>query len=397
MNLNDQELREFFEKEVLFTNEATKLLGISSQRLNQLVQSGKITPLKSSRSGTLYLKSDIEIRKRELKTNMNKEDIIQTRFNNDTSIIEEATNYFTIHYLCNHSDVKTRTIFEELELYIEVSVPFASQIDEISKLTGFSKESILSANNIVNEGLKKLHDSDYIVKVGQSAYPSLLEKTANAPRFLFMRGNVELLHYPTISIVGTRNPSEDGKKRAQTLASILGKHKIVVASGLAKGIDRAAHEGAILANKPTIGVIGTPLTKSYPKENSEIQEEISQKFLLISQFAPSTPVQKWNFPARNAVMSGISLATVIIEAGETSGALIQANHALKQGRLVFIPQSALNDSRLSWPKRYIHKSGAHSFSKIDELLGQLQQANLLRESEEVEQIQIGAQHVYRDK
>src|SRR5690606_37975096 len=309
----------------------------------------------------------------------------------------EAFNYFTIHLLCEHRTSQADKIFDELNMYIDVSEPFISQLEEASRLLGYSKENIKNAYTTVVNKFNQLKDTDYIVKIGQDLYPSLLEKTENAPKFLFMRGNVDLLKHPIISVVGTRNPSAEGVVKARKLASILGKFRIVVASGLAKGIDRAAHEGALEANNPTIAVIGTPLNQNYPKENAELQEKISQKCLVISQFAPSTPVQRWNFPARNAVMSGISLATVIIEASETSGALIQANYALKQGRYVFIPQSALNDPRLNWPKKYINRLGAFSFSKIDELLSKLKENNLIKqENSNPDQSQMGINYVYRN-
>ncbi len=208
----------------------------------------------------------------------------------------------------------------------------------------------------------------YIVEHGSAEYPPQLAQIPNPPRFLFLQGDVSLLTKPIVSIVGTRNPSDLGRWRAGKLAALLSRRGIIVASGLAKGIDAAAHQGTILAKGTTIAVLGTPLNQVYPREHAELQGQIAIEGLLVSQFAPSMAVQRYNFPQRNATMSGISLATVVIEAGETSGALIQADYAIKQGRIVFIPQSAVDNGNLQWPKKFLARSrNAFKFSTIEEV------------------------------
>lgn len=384
-SLND--IRRFIAEETLFSNEAAKYLEITSQRLNQLVQSGKITPVKSSRSGSIFLKQDLDERIKELKifeshdssapTNtLNK--INNLLFGNDPKIINEAINYFTLQTLNGNSMKKTKSIYEQVSEKFNLEEPLKLYSRELANFLKIENEFLLETFSSVYKGFEQLLPTDFVIKLGQEFYPKMLSKTEQAPPFLFMRGNINLVKYQSVAIVGTREPSEDGKKRAMKLASVLGRNRIVVASGLAKGIDRAAHEGALITNNPTIAVIGTPLTKSYPRENIALQKQISEEGLLISQFAPSSPVQRWNFPLRNSVMSGISLATVIIEAGETSGALIQADYALKQQRLVFIPQSALDNPKLKWPKKYIQKEGAENFSKIDDLIRKLEQSNVIK-------------------
>lgn len=399
-SIND--IREFIKNELLFTHEAASFLGISTQRLHQLVQTGKITPVKTSKAGSLFLKIDLHDRIKEMSftgNNIRNEEVIcNMRFGNDPTVIEEAINYFAIQSLFSFSNKKTKEAYEQLNLYWDVTEPFSKNFSEVSRFLGIESSILEKAYREVIRGFEELDENDHIIKRGQDLYPSLLEKTEQAPLFLFMRGNVRLTQYHAVSVVGTRNPTPDGEKKAWTLAALLGKHKIVVASGLAKGIDRAAHEGALHYNKPTIAVIGTPLTKFYPKENSKLQQQIAEEGLVISQFAPSAPIQRWNFPTRNGVMSGISLATVVIEAGETSGALIQADYALKQGRLVFIPQSALENTKLKWPQKYIVRPGASSFSKIDELMIQLQQSNVIGNNEKhSDQFikEVGTKHVHR--
>jgi DNA processing protein len=175
-----------------------------------------------------------------------------------------------------------------------------------------------------------------------------------APKQLFLRGDRGLLRSgPRVSIVGTRKASADGRRRAQSLAKTLANHGIVVVSGLAAGIDRAAHEAAIEAGGRTIAVIGTPLDQSYPKENADLQETIARDHLLISQFPIGYPSLPKNFPLRNRTMALVTDATVIVEAGEQSGTLHQGWEALRLGRILFLMESVADDDALSWPKEMI--------------------------------------------
>lgn len=365
---NLEELKNFLANELLLTNEATEYLGISSQRLHQLVQSGKIIPVKTNKSSSIFLKTELYERKFEIEKNYQKHLNRNKLMKNSVEIINEAIIYFACLSIFNNSYKKWDPIYDHLSTQIDFTLEPHQIADELCNIVGIEKDQFIAECQTVRKSFDLLKPDDLIVKIGTENYPEILAQTEQAPRFLFMRGNVNLLKFNAISIVGTRNPSENGILRARTLAERLGKHRIVVASGLAKGIDTAAHKGALKNNNPTIAVIGTPLNKVYPKENKELQELIAEKGLIISQFAPSMNVQRWNFPMRNAVMSGISLATVIIEAGETSGSLIQADYALKQGRIVMIPQSAIDNEKLSWPKKYLKRKGAFKFSNISELL-----------------------------
>lgn len=379
-----EDLRALLAKEIMFTHEACQFLGITPQRLNQLVKLGKLIPLKASKAGSVFLRNDLEERKKELssyKTEALPDNKIENlKIANDPTVIEEAINYFTIHTLFSYSFKKTEEFFNKNNIFFNLKEPLIKNSSIVASVLNTSIDNIEKVYHKVVKGFEQLKENDLIIKIDQDNYPTLLAKTEDAPRFLFARGNISLAQMNAISIVGTRNPSPEGQKKAYVLASLLGKYNIVVASGLASGIDTSAHQGAINSNTPTIAVIGTPLTRTYPRENAKLQEDIAEKGLIISQFAPSSPIQRWNFPMRNYVMSGLSLATVIIEAGETSGALIQANYALKQERFVFIPQSALDNQNLRWPKNYIKREGAYSFSRIDELIQKLQNSKIISSS-----------------
>lgn len=175
-----------------------------------------------------------------------------------------------------------------------------------------------------------------------------------APVKLFITGHPEILEKrPRVSIVGSRKASPTGIQRAKKLARLVVERGGIVVSGLATGIDTAAHTAAMEANGFTVAVLGTPLNQNYPKENAELQRNIQNSHLCISQFAPGYPVQRQNFPIRNRTMALISDATVIIEAGDTSGSISQGWEALRLGRGLFISKWITENKTLRWPKEML--------------------------------------------
>ena len=183
-----------------------------------------------------------------------------------------------------------------------------------------------------------------------------------APSQLFVAGDTDYLSSgPRVSIVGSRKASPEGLSRASKLAAKLTKRGAVVVSGLAEGIDTAAHTRAIEEGGRTIAVIGTPLDKCYPRKNARLQEQIANEHLLISQFPSGYPTKPGCFPMRNRTMALLSDATVIAEASESSGSLSQAVEALRLGRGLFIMQSLVENSRLKWPTKLLD-SGARILS-----------------------------------
>jgi DNA protecting protein DprA len=185
---------------------------------------------------------------------------------------------------------------------------------------------------------------------------------------VFISGDKSLFERRSVAIVGARDVSDAGKSRSYKLARELAEADIVVVSGLAKGVDTAAHYGAIQNGGRTIGVIGTPLTKAYPAENKALQEEIYQHHLLVSPFAPNEAVFKANFPKRNRVMALISDATVIVEASDTSGSLHQAAECVRSDRWLFIMKSVLENPSLTWPEKFLGNAKVRVFSKTNEII-----------------------------
>ena len=175
----------------------------------------------------------------------------------------------------------------------------------------------------------------WALPISDEDYSPLLAECSDAPCLLFGRGDPSVLTKPAIAIVGSRQPSLDGCSLAEHFAHDLARAGFVIVSGLASGIDTAAHRAAIKAGGQTIAVVVTGIDTTYPRSNKSLCEEIVINGALVSQFLPTSAPKKHHFPRRNRTLSGLSLATVVIEAGVPSGTLITATAAAEQGRDVF--------------------------------------------------------------
>lgn len=189
---------------------------------------------------------------------------------------------------------------------------------------------------------------------------SLLGRSLNdieekhAPETIYYKGPMQIpLPCAKVSIIGTRQPTPEGLKAAEEVVKILIENNVVIVSGLAKGIDTVGHKTAMKNGGKTIAVIGTPLNKTYPKENTELQEEIMENHLVISQYPVGRPTGKKDFVLRNRTMALISDASVIVEAGEGSGSLYQGWETLRLGKPLFICKSVVHNPKLEWPKKMI--------------------------------------------
>ncbi|OOO15696.1 DNA processing protein DprA [Agrobacterium pusense] len=197
---------------------------------------------------------------------------------------------------------------------------------------------------------------------------SLFSRPEERDPLIYCAGNIELLTKPCISVIGARSVSDEGRARASRVAKELAKAGVVVTSGLAKGVDTSAHRGAIDVGGSTMAVIGTPLDKVYPAENSSLQQTIYSKHLLISQFRRGERTFQSDFPKRNRLMAALSDGSVIVEASDTSGTLHQAAECIRLGRWLFIMQSVVNNDKLSWPARFLNNPRTVVLSKIEDVL-----------------------------
>lgn len=173
------------------------------------------------------------------------------------------------------------------------------------------------------------------------------------PPTLYAAGRVELLRRrPRVAVIGSREASTQGLSFAREIATAIVERRGVVVSGLAEGVDTAAHRAAIEAGGDTIAVIGTPLSRCYPKENAALQEELAQHHLVVSEFPEGSPTTPKSFVIRNRTMALVSHGSVIVEAGEDSGTRHQGWEAIRLGRTLFLPQS-LAEASFEWPRKMV--------------------------------------------
>ncbi|MBR2349643.1 MAG: DNA-processing protein DprA [Clostridia bacterium] len=184
-----------------------------------------------------------------------------------------------------------------------------------------------------------------VIVRGDNAYPETLENIDVPPAVLYYKGDIGLLKTRALGVVGTREPSRYGRDYTEKFVEILAKCSLTIVSGLARGVDSVAHRVTLENNGKTIAVLGTGIDVIFPATNETLYHDIAREGLIISEFCPGTPALAFNFPERNRIISGISNAVLITEAGEKSGSLITADCAIKQNKDLFIIPSALNSPR----------------------------------------------------
>lgn len=212
----------------------------------------------------------------------------------------------------------------------EIKTYFTKEEIEKIKDTKYKKNLQLHVQYLLK------HNID-LITIKDKEYPKNLKNIDNPPICLYCIGNKKIINEKSISIVGSRECSDYGKDMALAFAYLLAKNNITVISGLAKGIDSAAHFGTVQAKGKTVAVIGTGIDLVYPKENKELMKEIIQNDgLIVSEYPIGTKPNKENFPRRNRIISGLSDGVLVIEAGEKSGALITVGYGLEQGKNIYV-------------------------------------------------------------
>jgi len=207
----------------------------------------------------------------------------------------------------------------------------------------------------------------HLLTVLDADYPRNLRLVYNRPPFLWVRGALSPSDERSIAVVGTRSASPEGLDQARSLAEQLATRDVTVLSGLALGIDGAAHEGALHAGGRTVSVLGTGINTVYPAAHTELAERIVEAGgALVSQFWPDAPPTRWSFPLRNAVMSGMAVGTVVVEASKTSGAKMQARLALEHGKRLFLIDTLV--MREEWARRYARHPATTVVESVDDVI-----------------------------
>ena len=210
----------------------------------------------------------------------------------------------------------------------------------------------------------------HVVPLSDPAYPRLLYEIADPPTLLFARGDLSLANRPALAIVGSRNATPQGASNAESFAKAFSASGITVVSGLALGIDAAAHRGGLTGEGSTVAVLGTGVDVLYPARNAALAQEIAERGLLLSEFSLGTQPIAHHFPRRNRLISGIGRGVLVVEAAVASGSLITARAALEQGREVFAIPGSIH-SPLAKGCHALIKSGAKLVDCVEDVLSEL--------------------------
>ncbi len=217
---------------------------------------------------------------------------------------------------------------------------------------------------------RMLNSGACLVTLTDPAYPARLKDIYDAPPVLYARGRVELLDSVILGVVGTRRPTPYGLTATERLAGELASSGVVIASGMARGIDTAAHRAALAAGGDTLAVFGCGVDLVYPSENRKLAQEIATRGLVVSEFPMGTPSHPQNFPIRNRIISGLSAGVLVVEGAPYSGSMITARLAMDQGRDVFAVPGNIT-SKMSWGPNLLIKQGAKLVQDVADLISEL--------------------------
>ncbi|HEY5682500.1 MAG TPA: DNA-processing protein DprA [Sulfuricaulis sp.] len=256
---------------------------------------------------------------------------------------ETLAMWFTLRRLPGVGGRTQRDLFEHFGSLENIFSASRGQLDKVLAGKSAAIEALLDgphSQNLQHEFDWLGQTNHHLLTWTDSDYPPLLREIPDPPLMVYVIGHREVLSHPQIAIVGSRNPSPMGRENAQAFARSLAGAGLTITSGLALGVDGAAHRGALAAGGKTIAVTGTGLDRVYPARHRDLAHEIIEHGALISEFPLGTPPLPENFPIRNRLISGLSLGTLVVEAALQSGSLITARLATEQGREVFaIPGS----------------------------------------------------------
>jgi DNA processing protein len=271
-------------------------------------------------------------------------------------------------YMCKGVGIKTLLALAEQHCLVSLfNLPHAALLQ--LGLTSSQAHNLLHTNwqQVAHYQQLLQHNNITVITFFDARYPDNLKQIASAPLLLFCKGDVALLSSPQIAIVGSRNATPVGLEIAAEFAYQLTQAGITITSGMARGIDGAAHKGALAGSGKTIAVLGTGVDVYYPKQHSLLSTQVLEQGLLVSEFLPGTAASAHNFPRRNRIISGLALGVLIVEAEIKSGSLITARYAIEQNKDVFaVPGSIRNP--LAQASHFLIKQGAKLVENVTDIL-----------------------------
>lgn len=263
-----------------------------------------------------------------------------------------------------------------LHVFGSPAAVFQAPDDTLLKLPGFTERHLSQLRQAQHSAqperdLWKLERMGaWLLTIQSDRYPPLLRPLPDAPPLLYVLGTIEPPDQQAVAVVGTRRPSDYGRRIAYQIAGELAEAGLTVVSGLGEGIDTAAHKGALDAGGRTFAVLGSGLDNLYPRSNKELARRIAEKGALLTEFPLGTAPQPWHFPQRNRLISGMSFAVIVVEAPIHSGALITADWAAEQGREVFVVPGPIDQPTFEGNHRLL-REGARVFTKVSDMLTEL--------------------------
>jgi DNA processing protein len=210
----------------------------------------------------------------------------------------------------------------------------------------------------------------HVVTWDDDNYPAMLREIPGPPLLLYVNGDASLLELPALAIIGSRNPTQGGTRNAREFARHLARQGFVIVSGMAQGIDTAAHRGALDADGKTIALLGTGIDRVYPSGNRDLAHQIAAQGALVSEYPLGAAPERWHFPERNRLISGLSLGTLVVEAARRSGSLITARLAGEQGREIFALPGSIHNA-LSRGCHELIRQGAKLVETADDIVAEL--------------------------
>ncbi len=285
--------------------------------------------------------------------------------------IDEKTLWISLSSI---NGVGSQTFCQLLKIFGSPANVYAASCNQLKEVVSakIAAEICLGANEEASIDVAHWlsQANNHIVTLADIHYPQALLEITDPPPFLYAKGNVALLNLPSIAIVGSRNASVQGEKNAEAFAHDLCAYGLCIVSGLALGIDGAAHRGALKASGATIAVVGTGLDIVYPAKHRDLAHQIVEHGLIISEFPLGTPSKPQNFPKRNRIISGLSLGCLVVEANLQSGSQITARLAAEQGREVFAIPGSIH-SPMSKGCHHLIKQGAKLVDCLQDIVEDL--------------------------
>lgn len=290
----------------------------------------------------------------------------------------DMTNQMYWFWISQVSEVGIKSIEKLCDYFGSIEKIYFASEEELKNVDGITKQQViglLKNKNIdkIVEQYNKLREKDiYFVTKEDDGFPRSLRDIYDSPFFLYYKGRLPVSHKPTMAIIGARNCTNYGKEIALHLSKELAKHQVQIISGLARGIDSYAHQGALDGGGETYGVIGCGVDNCYPSENKRLYEAIANTGGILSEYPVGTPPLPFHFPMRNRIIAGLCDAILVVEARESSGTYITVDRGLEQGKDIFAIPGRIGDSLSCGCNRLI-QSGAKLIRNVEDILVELNQ------------------------